>query len=363
MTIFMFRAAVVLLFALTTGFGQSTSPWIYIEGSAGTGGADGPSLGSTYLTATFINGQVYQKSNWWTSFVETKRSGVLEIKLAGNVNGKVYEHVRTSQPIELRKNDSMVDFGMFNQIVVDKLPTVYNPLSISVSISKSSSDGLDALLTSLSEISKNTPALTVSQSAMGIVSGSKVLADYLFSKNLLVKKMESSIDFPTTGNTLKPGLWVCFAGDTKADYQKYQTVPDGGTGLKWKLNELSWNGQEIKKVSYFVVQISYDTQVFTKPSDSLTILTKPWVSLYLAGSADVKQITSVKDIDKISGQIRGHLTSADALLNADPDYIYDEKKRVMDAIWKEVEKELNERIAGLPVPAGGAKPKPIHLLG
>lgn len=107
---------------------QSTSPWLRLTdesiGALPAGSLENPTVGDAYLTVDFVSARVYQKSNWWTNLVEKNRVGVVDTSLSGLVNGRDVGDTRASKPRELRKNDSLVDFG-FAPIVVVRFPTTY----------------------------------------------------------------------------------------------------------------------------------------------------------------------------------------------------------------------------------------------
>src|SRR5215213_5494851 len=124
---------------------------------------------------------------------------------------------------------------------------------------------------------------------MGIVNGSKALADFLFTKRLIKTHAQSVMQFPATGNSLPACLYVSLAGDSAADYAP---ITDNPANLHWNGAALKFNGAglESMKLSYYIVRVRYDRRVFTDPLASLSLSSKPWVALYLVANGKVSLI-------------------------------------------------------------------------
>jgi len=353
-----FVVTLFILLANTFVYAQATSNWILVSDSetpAHSPTPVTPTLGGSYVTVEFLGGEIYQRSNWWTNLVERNRVGVIDVKIAGRVNNRDYEDIRASPPIELRRNDSQATIG-WRQIVVRRLPTVYQNLRMNVRFSKSSKDGLQDLLTTLTAISNQTPSLQVSQSAMGIVSGSKAVVDFLFNQRLLVNRLESTMDFPDSGLSLRPGTYVVLAADDNSGFNQYLTTPASGRGLSYNdtTSQLSWDGRPLSKVSFFVVRVKYDNQVFAQPLDSLSFSsTKPWASLYQIAQGKINTITAVDQSQRMGNEITNHLANGNSLLDNDPDYIQSEKNRIKDAVLADTQRKLNDRLDQIISTSGG----------
>lgn len=342
-------AAIMLMSVSLRVRAQSTSPWIKITDDSPAalpaGALMNPSVGDAYITVQFVDAGVFQKSNWWTNLVEKNRVATANTALSGTINGRSIDDARASKPIELRKNNSLVGFG-FAQFIIERFPTTYSKLELRVNIAKSSQDGLADLLSALGDISSGTPSLQVSQSAMGIVNGSKALADFLFKKDLIKAHAQSVMQFPASGNSLPAGLYVSLAGDSAADYAAITNNPQN---LHWNGAALKWNGAGIEsmKLSYYVVRVRYDRRVFADPLASLSLSpSKPWAALYQIANGKVSLIVPGTDLQALRVEVIHHLINANTLLDADPDYIQVEKDEVKTAVLAKINGLLIERRPG-----------------
>ncbi len=99
------------------------------------GDDESPSPGAAYMTVYVRAATAYQMSNWWTKLVEKNRQSVLTVKLDGTVAGTHFSQTKLGDPIELRKNDSMVDLG-HSEIVVERLPTTFSGMTFNLEIDK-----------------------------------------------------------------------------------------------------------------------------------------------------------------------------------------------------------------------------------
>lgn len=345
-------AGLVTLF-LTCGAaaatGQSTSTWIRVADPniSGPNVSRTSVLGATYVWAVIRGAAVYQNSNWWTQFVERNRQAVVEISIEGQLFNTRISDTRTSRPIELRRNDSIVDFG-YSAIVVQALPTTFQSLQLGIGMTKSSQDGLGTLLTSLGELSAATPALSVSQASLGVVTATKAVADFLFQKRLVEKRAYSTFPLVGSGPTLDAGVYAILAGDSQQDYAGYLQAPANGNGLHWNGSVLTWDGRPVQRVSYFVVEISYTTRIFSDPTHVLTFGgTKPWSALYQVARRKVGLINNSADALKISEEIRSHLAAAQTLLDGDIEYVQPERDAIHTAIKALTQKEFDQRLAAL----------------
>lgn len=326
-----------------TVLAQSTSRWTRIA-DASFGDTTTPSAGAAYMTLYLRAATVYQHSNWWTNFVQTSPQAVLTINLSGTIAGISVSQTKTGDPVELHTNHSMVDLG-FSGIVVDHLPMTFSGLTFNLQINKTAKDGLQDLITEVATLSsEQPPVLSISQQAMGIASFSKSLADFLFRKNLLVREAEIQSPIPASG-ILQPGVYVCFAGDSEADYDQY--LAPGTPGLQWSGSRLTYNGNPVQKVSYFVIEVGYNKRVYAQPLDVLSSITLPWVQLYLLAEREVTKINTCAEADSVSSDILSHLTDASALLYNDPDLINDEKDDVYNSLYKKINAARHDRLVAI----------------
>jgi hypothetical protein len=350
MRLFLLCIAATVPFAsiATSACAQSTSPWVRVRPLPSA--LVTPALGASYVNVVFRGAAVYQKANWWTRLVERNRQAVLDVAVDATVNSAALRDTRVSSPVDIKNNDSQVDFG-YSGTLVGRLPTTYSSMRVTVGISKTSQDGVDKLVTSIADLSKTSPALTVSQTTLGVVSAVKQVADFLFDKKLLEKKMSSVVDFPATGGAMPAGVYVCIAGDQSADYAKF--FADSGAQLAWNGAQLTWKGDPVQKVSYFVVEITYDGKVFKTPLDALS-MPRPWSALYELARREVGKITAATEVDKITSDIRAHLSDAQTLLDADPDYIQDERDKIHEAVRADTEQRLTNRVNRFSASAAGS---------
>ena len=312
------------------------------------------------MTVAFLAASVYQNSNWYTALVDKNRQIVLTISIDGIVAGTHYQDVRVGQPIQMQKNDSSVDLG-YSGILFDHLPTTFSSLSVDVSINKTSEDGLQNLIGTLSGLSSQIPALSVSQSAFGVVSGVKSITDYLFAKQLLEQKVKSHFPF-TSGAGIAPGVYVILAGDTEDDYAKYQNTDADGPGLPRSNGRLLYNGGRVSKVSYFVIEVGYRKKFFADALSSLSYTPqKPWAALFVHARSDVNSIIDPNDNATVN-KIRTELLDGDALLDADPDYIQNEKDSIADTVLADTTKLVSDRISALQT-SGFPGQSPHHHIG
>jgi hypothetical protein len=332
--------------------GQSTSPWKRI-GNASFGDVQNPSPGAAYMTLFLRAATVYQKSNWWTNFVEKNRQAVLTLNLDGNFANTHVSRTIVGDPITLQKDDSLVDLG-FSGIVIDHLPTTFTSVTFNVQINKTAHDGLNDLISMVSNLSQTQPpVLSVSQQAVGVINLSKSLADYLFNKNLLVKKVNSRSPIPASG-ILAPGIYVCLAGDSVSDYEHFLA---GRHDLKWDGTTLTSDDTPVQKISYFVIEVGYSSKFFAEPLDSLSFgAVKPWAALYLVAESEVPNISDAASEQKIHDDIQSHLNDARTLLSGDQDYIEGERESIAAAVHDKIQAAVDSRLRLLGLVQAASQP-------
>ncbi len=187
------------------------------------------------------------------------------------------------------------------------------------------------------------PVLPVSQEVLGIANLGKSLADFLFQKNLLVQMVSSTNPLPE-GNLLTPGIYVCLAGQSTADYQQYTQ----GNQLSWSGAALMHNNAPVTGITYFVIEVGYNKRFYANPIDSLSFGgEKPWAALYLLAQAEIPKINTAADATKTIADVQSHLADAQSLLNADPDYIEAEKEDIEQAVYTKINTAYQQRLHAL----------------
>jgi hypothetical protein len=337
------RQSVFLLLGISTSlFAQSTSSWQRIGNTTGTDST--PSLGASYVTVVFRQASVYQNANWWTQLQERNRKATLDVGVLANFGNLRLSDAKMSHPITIKKDGSDVSFG-YTGVVVGKLPTTYSNLKISVGVSKEAQDGVEQMLSTVAALSAANPAIGVSQAAMGIVTASKQIIDVLFNKQLVERKLGSELDMTPGNAVLPPGVYVALAGDRNSDWQGYFTTPSGGKGLTWENGVLTFNSKPVQKVSYFVIELSYDKRVFKSPTDALSLnpAAKPWVGLYSVARQKIGSIIDKNTAKQVVSEVRSALSDARALLETDLDYVSAERDAIHNAIFAQVDTLLKVR--------------------
>jgi hypothetical protein len=355
------KLLVILMIASAATFGsicsgQSTTPWIPVAVLDGQGVVKKPEAGTPiepgecYVSLQLVHTAIYQKSNWWTKLIEKDRNAVIGVTVTGATVNGTFDDTRTSPPYELRVNDSVVDLG-WSQAVVESLPANFTRLLIRVHVSKSSKDGLADMLRSVSEISQTVPSIQLSQTTLGTISAAKQLADFLFNKNLLEKKIESTGTISIPLDTLRAGYYAVLAADEYDNYKSYLDAPQPGhDGLVWTGSQLRFDGADIPKVSYFILRIAQGSRTFdaTKPLAPLTN-SKPWARLYkqALALADTYYAKDTDGFSKVASDLRALLADARTLFDSDPDYVYSEIVEVHGRLHDRVNKLFQARKAQL----------------
>jgi hypothetical protein len=333
----------VVSFTSRFALAQSTSPWMKI--GAPTGGLTvAPSAGEGYMTVAVKAASVYQNSNWWTSFVETHRQAVLTANLNATIANVPVSQTVTGNAVELRHNNSMVDLG-FAGAIVDHLPTTFSGMTVTLQINKTAQDGLQSLISQVNQLSTaQPPVLAISGQTLQITSLAKNVADFLFHANLLQMKAQTRNPFPIAG-ALDPGIYVCFAGDQQNDYQQYLIKPEK---LAWNGAVLSFDGNPVNKVSYFIIEIDYDGSFFAKPLDALNFgASKPWVTLYLTAQNEIPVINSCAQAATAQNDIQSHLSDARTLLTQDFGFTNDERDAISDAVFAKLNTAFKARLSAI----------------
>jgi hypothetical protein len=230
-------------------------------------------------------------------------------------------------------------------MVVDHLPTTFSGMTLTVQINKTAQDGLQGLISQVNQLSTSQPpVLAISAQTMQISSLAKNVADFLFHASLLQMKLQTRNPFPSAG-ALDPGIYVCFAGDTQQDYQQYLQQP---TKLSWNGAVLTFNGTAVNGVSYFIIEVDYETSYFAQPLDALNYgASKPWVALYLVAQNEIPNINTCGQAATAQNDIQSHLGDARTLLTQDYGFTDSERDAIADAVYNKLNTAFNSRLAAI----------------
>jgi hypothetical protein len=210
------------------------------------------------------------------------------------------------------------------------------------------------------------PVLSISSQSIGLANFGKSLADFLFNKNLLVKYIDTQNPLPANG-LLASGVYACLAADTQEDYQSYLD-----SKLKWNGAVLSYDGQPVSKISYFIIEVAYKHRIFADPLNSLSFsATRSWASLYQLAQREIPLINDAASAKKSLDDIQSHLNDARTLLDADPDFTSGEKDAIGDAEYTKINNDYHQRLVRLGLAtfdtaaaqSAAALPQPVQIGG
>lgn len=350
----------VVFFAVHS-FAASTSTWVKIEPIKSTPVG---SVGASYLSVNLVAVSVYQDSNWWTNLVERNRSALATVEVNGTLSGgSPFSDRRISPPIEIERNRKNIDFG-WSQALIHDLPVNFTSLSINVGIAKTAEDGTDKLIAAANDLSKKVPALAASEATMGTISAVKLVADFIFDKKLAVTKLSSAQPLTApAGTTIEPGYYAILAGTRAEEYQQYLKTPAGGTGLKWDGALLQYNGQPLKGVTYFIVEVAYKDNIFdtAKLPDAALTSERPWARLYRSAVSRVDQIRDLKNYNDAVAAIAQIKNDADQLLNEEKDYVQTERILIQAKVRDQINEKLLARRDFLNKDNGGLLMAPFKM--
>jgi hypothetical protein len=339
-------AAAIFIISSVDCSAQSTSPWIPV------GSSNSPVIGivgASYMSLNLTAVRVYQRSNWWTSIIENRRSALATVTVSGSLSGGggTFMDKRMSAPISIRRNDSVIDLG-FSQTLLRDIPVNFTALNVEVAIAKTAEDGADQLIKAANELSKTVPAMSAVSAASGTITATKQLADIVFNRKLAEEKLRSTSPLTApAGTTIAPGFYAVLAGTNADEYAKYTSTPGAGaTGLKWDGAKLTYEGTEVK-LTYFVVEVAYKNSVFETATlpDSALSSNKNWARLYTSARQKIHQINTTdrtkfdEDLKPIA-QIR---SDAEQLLNEDAEYVHAEKVAIQSKIISSMTTSANLR--------------------
>ena len=319
--------------------------WLKI-GPPTAGQVTAPALGEGYMTVTVRAATAYQRSNFWTNLIERNRQAVLTGNLSASIANVPVSQTVTGKAITLQRNNSMVDLG-YSGVLVDHLPTTFSGMNVNLQINKTAQDGLQALINQVSALSTSQPpVLTISPATLQITSLAKSVADFLFNAKLLVNLAQTQNPFPSSG-ALDPGIYVCFAADQASDYGQYLSRPDQ---LRWNGAQLSFSGQPVSGITFFIIEVDYQSRFFTHPLDALSFgASKPWVTLYLTAENEIPGINTAAQASAAQNDIQSHLSDARTLLFQDYAFINDERDEIAQAVYVKLNTEFQQRLKDIGV--------------
>jgi hypothetical protein len=229
-------------------------------------------------------------------------------------------------------------------------------MTLTVQINKTAQDGLQNLISQVNQLSTaQPPVLAISAQSMQITSLAKNVADFLFNARLIETKLQTRNPFPAAGG-LDPGTYVCFAGDQQPDYQQYLADP---SKLSWNGAVLTFQGQPVNKVSYFLIEIDYQTSYFAKPLDSLSFgASKPWVTLYLTAENEIPGVNTCTQAATAQNDIQSHLSDARTLLVQDYGFTNDERDAISNAVYTKLNEAIKARLTAID-PAASCNPPQV----
>ena len=124
------------------------------------------------------------------------------------------------------------------------------------------------------------PCLAVIFAVLGIA---KTALDALFMVDLNTTRLDSEKDITTR---LRPGVYVVFASENSKDYEKFKKEPNE---LRWSNSYLSFKGESIERVSYYVVEV--DTRLARFPTANAALGSgATWASAYNQIEATIRRL-------------------------------------------------------------------------
>lgn len=324
-------------------FAQSTSPWIKLssEEIAPTG-----ELGASYISVNLVSASVYQNSNWWTNLIEKGRSAVATVEVNGNLSGgRAFSDKRISPAIEIQRNKKNIDFG-WSQTLLRDTPVSFTSMSIAVGIAKTSTDGVEQLISAATDLSKKVQPLSASDATVGAVSAAKLVVDFIFDKQLAVAKLASANPLTApAGTTLEPGYYAVLAGSSADEYQRFLETPVDGSGLAWDRGALRHNGKPVQGVTYFIIEIAYKKNLYDPRNlpDAALTSNRNWAKLYLSALREAHGISDIKSISDASRKIGQIKADAEQLLNEDADYVQAERTIIQRKMTESLNTTIRDR--------------------
>ena len=312
--------------------GQSTSNWIKVKSTTDSNFNYPITKNGSYVSIKIVGERIYHNSNWWTNLISKNRQAFVTIGVkADYTNNKSLEDNRSSKMIKIEQKQQPIDLG-WSQYIVREIPSTFNSVKLNLTLSSTSEDGADKVISIASDISSKIPALSVAQSYLGVISGAKLLLDEVFSKNLAKTYLNSNNEIISAAqNNISPGFYVIFGENTSTAYQTYV---DNSFDLQWDGVQLKYKNAPITNLNYFIIVIEAKARLFpTKNIDILSDIETPWAKFYIQAN---QKITSMQlaDLDQTKTKVRELLESAKMVLDNDVNYIFSEKDEIHDAIRK-----------------------------
>jgi hypothetical protein len=275
---------------------------------------------ASYVTLNLLQVNLNPSQNWYSKLVSSRRKAFVSTEL--NINypdGKTITDARTTEGRDLPRSGEVFSLGG-GSLICQKIPATFKKMNFTLKVNTTSNDKFDEFLQITNEVSKNSPELSMVSAIPSGFSGVKSLLDGMFNRQLIKTYINCSQDITPDGNT-KPGVYVCFAADDRSFYEKYELE---NQALIWDGNILTFKGQVVKDVSYFVTSLKAEKSIFPPKSiDILSDKTRNWAPLY-ATADKIANTYSLNDTLKAKQEIELHLTIGYTLLSADPSLVHSE---------------------------------------
>jgi len=325
-----FTLLLLLFFLHNNVIGQSTSNWIKIKSDSDSKFNYPITKNSCYVSIQIAGERINHNSNWWTNLISKNRHAFVTVNVKADYEtNKSLEDTRSSKMIKIENRLQPVDLG-WSQYIVREIPSTFNSIKVNLSLSSTSEDGADEVISIASDLSSTIPALSVAQSYLGIVSGAKLILDKVFQKSLAKTYLISNNEILSgSQNNIMPGYYVIFGENSATSYQTYASNP---SKLHWDGAQLKYENTPITNINYFIVLVEAKQAIF--PKKDLNILSNvdaTWAKFYIQANQKIGSMQK-EDIEQTKKSVRELLTSAKMVLDSDPNYIYSEKQEMDTSI-------------------------------
>jgi hypothetical protein len=328
--------------------------------------------GGSYVSFKLSYINIYQKQNWYSALMLKDRNVVARATITGTVGGKQYNVTAISQTYPYNKKEGRQSFP-FPQLSAIKLPATFPQLDISVEITATGKDASLALTNELNGIARNAqmngvPGLTVGDA----VSTVKTITDTLFNLQLLQQPAVLSLSIATSGPQSFPtGPILAISCDDATqvggiDFNKFSW---DGRRLLYEVDgqsEPAENQPQLKEMSFFVFEITYDAVHFDDPNNAMAYYSyRPWERLIELASEGISSARDIIDLNNTIDSGRQNLAAAYKLILEDEDeLILSEKRAIINAAKDRLQNEYNNRYGLLSSvvqsPQVHSKPNPLQ---
>ena len=293
------------------------------------------------MTVQLVHSRFTSESNWLREVFRGKREAIISVEFSSNSGTRSVEDKRSSPPLTIVGGKEKVLDRSWSIYIANSMPTIdFTSAKVIVSIAISSKDGADDLLSLAGTISETTPGLSFSQAAVGATTASFEVIKFLFDADVVEKKVETTKDLATTGNTtIKPGYYAVLAADEQRLYSEY--VKYSGA-LEWTGSELRMGSQPLNdEVSYVVLRVDYTDRKYQDPANALSSF-KPWARKYSEAHSKASDFFDLQAASYARSEVQKLLNEAYTLLKADPDFIWAEKTDIHKALAGVVSERFGE---------------------